>query len=160
MKEKCSSFILFMLNKKRNIILFFAIGNIFFFTQSVLAERMAVSSSKANIRSGPGTTYDILWQVEKYYPIEVIRKVGEWYFFKDFEGDTGWIKKTLINKKHTIITSKGDKVNVRSGPGIKFEKTFMVERGVPFKVIKTQEKWLKIEHADGDQGWIFKGLVW
>jgi len=121
---------------------------------------MAISSTKANIRSGPGTTYEILWQVEKYYPIEVIRKVGAWYFFKDFEGDTGWIKNTIIDNTKTIITAKGNQVNVRSGPGTQYDKLFMVERGVPFKVLDQKGMWLNIEHADGDRGWIFKGLVW
>jgi SH3-like domain-containing protein len=128
--------------------------------QPVMAERKAISKNRANIRSGPGTTYEILWQVERYYPIEVIRTVGQWYFFRDFEGDTGWIKNTIVNNTLTVITSKGDKVNVRNGPGVKYEKLFMVEKGVPFKVIQKKDNWLQIEHADGDKGWIFQGLVW
>jgi SH3-like domain-containing protein len=128
--------------------------------QPAMAERKAVSKNRANIRSGPGTTYEILWQVERYYPIEVIRTVGQWYFFRDFEGDTGWIKNTIVNNTLTVITSKGNKVNVRKGPGVKYEKVFMVEKGVPFKVIQKKNHWLQIEHADGDKGWIFQGLVW
>jgi len=128
--------------------------------QPVMAERKAISTTKANIRSGPGTTYDILWQVEKYYPIEVLRRVGDWYFFKDFEGDTGWIKNTIIDDTLTVITAKGEKVNVRSGPGIKHDKVFMVEKGVPFKVLKKEGNWIQIEHADGDKGWIYQELIW
>lgn len=30
--------------------------------------RLAVSANIANIRSGPGTKYDVLWQVEKFSP--------------------------------------------------------------------------------------------
>jgi uncharacterized protein YraI len=37
-------------------------------------ERLAVVAPVANIRSGPGTQYDILWKVEKYYPLLVIEK--------------------------------------------------------------------------------------
>ena len=160
MKERASSFNRIFLYKPLCFILLIVVVHTCLLIQPVLAERMAISSTKANVRSGPGTSYEVLWQVERYYPIDVIRKVGAWYFFKDFEGDTGWIKNTLIDKKQTVITAKGDKVNVRSGPGIQFEKTFMVERGVPFKVLKQKGKWLNIEHADGDQGWIFKALVW
>jgi SH3-like domain-containing protein len=128
--------------------------------QPAMAERRAVSKNRANIRSGPGITYEILWQVERYYPIEVIRKEGQWLFFRDFEGDTGWIKNTIVNNTLTVITSKGNKVNVRNGPGVKYDKVFMVEKGVPFKVIQKKDSWLQIEHADGDKGWIFQGLVW
>lgn len=53
------------------------------------AERLAVSVSIANIRSGPGENYAILWAVEKYHPLNVFQKSGQWYHFRDFEGDEG-----------------------------------------------------------------------
>jgi len=122
-------------------------------------ERLAVSSKIANVRSGPGTNYDLLWQVEKYYPLIVLERKEGWIHFKDFEGDEAWIYNSLVEKMDSVITIK-DNCNVRSGPGTNNPIVFTVEKGVPFKVIKTQGKWLKIEHADGDQGWIFKGLLW
>jgi SH3-like domain-containing protein len=160
MKRTSSLFKLFFLRNHFIYIVLIFLLNTIVCIQPAMAERMAISKTKANIRSGPGITYDILWQVEKYYPIEVVRKVGEWYFFKDFEGDTGWIKNTIIDRTKTVITSQGNQVNVRSGPGIQYNKVFMVERGVPFKVLDQQGNWIKIEHADGDKGWIYKNLVW
>lgn len=38
------------------------------------AERLTVKASIANMRSGPGTSYDVLWQVEKYHPFLVVEK--------------------------------------------------------------------------------------
>lgn len=123
------------------------------------AERMAVTVSKANIRSGAGETYDIVWQVGKYHPIRVTKKSGAWYQFQDFEGDAGWIHKSLVGNVDTVITAK-DKCNVRSGPGTKNEELFQVDRGIPFKVIKRQKNWLNVVHADGDSGWLHQSLVW
>jgi SH3-like domain-containing protein len=84
------------------------------------AERLAVSAPVANIRSGPGTSHNVLWKVEKYFPLRVIEKSGDWYHFEDFftvekgipfkvlnrdgswihiehaDGDKGWIHKSLI----------------------------------------------------------------
>jgi len=37
---------------------------------------------------------------------------------------------------------------------------FTVERGVPFKVLKRNGNWIRIEHADGEIGWIYNSLVW
>ena len=48
------------------------------------AERVSVSVPVANIRSGPGTNYDILWEIEKYHPLNVIKKSGVWHYFQDF----------------------------------------------------------------------------
>ena len=123
-------------------------------------QRLAVKVPKANVRSGPGTKYEVLWQVERYYPVEVIKKTGQWILFRDFEKDEGWIKRTLLGKIPTVITVKQE-CNIRSGPGTKFPVLFKTQdKGVPFKVLKRKGKWLHIEHADGDRGWIFKSLVW
>lgn len=133
---------------------------LFIFASGVCrAERMAVKVPTANIRVGPGTQYDIIWKVERYYPIEVVKTAGEWCRFRDFENDEGWIFKSLLDKTPTVITFK-KKCNVRSGPGTQFKIAFTVAKGIPFKVLKHKDDWIQIRHADGDQGWIFKSLVW
>lgn len=124
-----------------------------------MAERLSVSSRIANIRSGPGTDYEILWKVESYYPIVVLKKSGSWINFRDFEGDEGWIHTSLVRKKPTVITIK-NKCNVRTGPGTNHEVIFTVENGIPFLIIGRQKSWIQIKHADGDRGWIHKSLVW
>jgi uncharacterized protein YgiM (DUF1202 family) len=127
--------------------------------QSGAAERMSVSAQVANVRSGPATTYDVLWQVQKNYPILVLKKSGSWVNFKDFEDDEGWIHKSLLQKTPAVITIK-EKCNVRSGPGTQNRILFSVEKGIPFRRIKTEGNWIQIEHADGDRGWIYHTLVW
>ncbi|MEE8398969.1 MAG: SH3 domain-containing protein [Desulfobacterales bacterium] len=123
------------------------------------AERLTVSVPNANIRSGPGTQYEILWQVEKYHPLMITKKTGAWYLFQDFEGDTGWVHKSLVAKIPSAITAKS-KANVRSGPGMSFKISFTVGKGIPFRILKQKDNWLQVEHADGDRGWIHKGLIW
>ena len=123
------------------------------------AERLAVSAPVANIRSGPGTNHNVLWKVEKYFPIRIIEKSGEWYHFEDFEGDKGWVHKSLVRKISAVIT-KNDACNIRSGPGTSNKIIFTVEKGIPFKVLKRKDSWIQIEHADGDKGWIHKSLIW
>ena len=124
-----------------------------------MAERLAVSASVANIRSGPGTEYDIIWKVETHHPIQIIKKSGAWYRFRDYEQDEGWIHKSLVSKIRTVITKK-KKSNIRSGPGTRHKIVFVAEKGIPFRVIKSKGSWISIEHADGDKGWIYEALVW
>ena len=122
-------------------------------------ERLSVTTSIANMRSGPGTKYDVLWQVEQYHPVRIVEKKGNWYKVKDFENDVAWLHKSLLGKIEGVITVK-DKCNVRTKPNTKSSVLFTVERGVPFKVLERKGNWIKIEHADGDVGWIYKTLVW
>jgi len=123
------------------------------------AERMAVVAETANVRTGPGTDYEVAWQIGRYHPVEVIKKEGKWYLLKDFENDQGWIYSPLVGKISTVVVKKGD-CNVRSGPSTSDEVLFKVDSGVPFKVKKRKESWLNIVHDDGDEGWIHKSLVW
>jgi SH3-like domain-containing protein len=126
---------------------------------AVAQERFAVKSSIANMRSGPGTKYDVLWQVEQYHPVTIVEKKKDWYKIKDFENDVAWIHESLLAKMTSVITIKS-KCNVRSKPDKNSRILFTVEKGVPFRVHDRNGNWIKIEHADGDIGWIYKTLVW
>ena len=52
---------------------------------NAMAERLAVKRPIANVRSGPGAKFEILWKIEKYHPILVQKRDGEWIYFQDFE---------------------------------------------------------------------------
>ncbi len=142
--------------KLRSIITFLLI---MLLAATASAERLAVSAPVANIRSGPGTSHNVLWKVEKYFPLRVIEKSGDWYHFEDFEGDKGWVHQSLVSKISAVVT-KNDACNIRSGPGTNNKIIFTVEKGIPFKVLKREGSWIHIEHADGDKGWIHKSLIW
>ena len=122
-------------------------------------ERLSVISGIANMRSGPGTEDTVLWQVEQYHPVIVIEKKGNWYKVKDYENDTAWLHNSLLGKVDSVITVK-DKSNVRSKPDAKSSIMFTVDKGVPFKVLERKGPWIKIQHADGDVGWIHNSLIW
>ncbi|MFO7707036.1 MAG: SH3 domain-containing protein [Desulfobacterales bacterium] len=122
-------------------------------------ERMAVSATDANVRSGPGPTHDVLWKIEKFHPIEVIEASGPWLRFKDFEGDIGWIHKSLVDKTATVIVRQNG-AQLRAGPGTDHPALIKLGKGIPFKILKREGRWIQLEHADGDKGWIHDSLVW
>ncbi|UCH20530.1 MAG: SH3 domain-containing protein [Deltaproteobacteria bacterium] len=130
-----------------------------FYSSTLFAQRLTVTADIANIRSGPGQKYDVLWQVEKYHPIWVIDKTGRWLHFRDFEGDEGWIHASLVSEIPSVIT-KSEKCNVRSGPGTGYKILFAVEKGIPFRVLQQKNNWVYVRHADGDKGWVHNSLLW
>ena len=137
----------------------FIIAFVILFSGSAFAERLAVSVSTANIRSGPGQKYEIVWKAGKYYPILILKKYGEWFHFSNYERKKGWIHRSLVKKIPTVIT-KRIKCNIRKGPGTSYNISATVGKGVPFKIIKREGTWLNIQHAGGFVGWIHKNLVW
>jgi len=141
-------------------ILLAALFLLLFSATSVLAlQRLSVKVGLANVRSGPSKHSKVVWQVTKYHPFLILKKKGDWYECKDFEGDCGWLYKGLLVKSESVITLKNN-CNVRSGPGSKNKVIFIVDREVPLKVLKHKGRWLKIRHEDGDEGWIHASLVW
>lgn len=126
---------------------------------AVAAERMAIQADVANVRADPGTKGDILWKMERYYPIIVLEKKGPWYRFKDMDGHQGWIHKSLLGSTATVVV-RVRLANIRSGPGTQHDVVFDAEKGTPFKVIEKKGRWIRIQHSDGDKGWVFDSLVW
>lgn len=127
-----------------------------------LAERLAVAKDIANVRSGPGADYEVLWQVEKYMPFEVIDKdkTGTWFYVKDYEGTIGWIQKDLLTKMDTVVAVPKTECNVRSTPDTSAKVVFKAVKGVPFRVLARKGEWVQVRHNDGDEGWIHKTMVW
>ena len=141
-------------------IMAFVIFSLSFISVDALAEeRLSVISGIANMRSGPGTEDSVLWQVEQYHPVIVVEKKGNWYKVKDYENDTAWLHNSLLGKVDSVITVK-DKSNVRAKPDAKSSILFTVDKVVPFKVLERKGPWIKIQHADGDVGWIHNSLIW
>jgi SH3-like domain-containing protein len=123
------------------------------------AERVAVSVKEANIRSSPQPNADVLWKIEKFHPVEVFETSGVWLHFKDYEGDTGWIHKSMVDRTPAVIT-KQNGCQLRAGPGTDQPVLIKIDKGIPFKVLKRDGRWIQVEHADGDKGWLHDSLVW
>jgi SH3-like domain-containing protein len=139
--------------------LIFTLLVIVLFVGPASAKRLSVAVARANGRSGPGTNHETLWSVGKYYPVDIIKTSGKWHQIRDFEGDMGWVHGSLLKKIPAVIV-KGNIVNVREGPGTNSKVLFQAEKGVSFKLLERKKKWLKVQHADGDVGWVHKSLAW
>jgi SH3-like domain-containing protein len=111
------------------------------------------------MRSGPDTKTEILWEVFKDFPLQVITRQGQWVQTVDFEGDKGWIYAPLIANKKTVIV-KVKLGNMRLGPGTNYETVARVKYGVVFTPLEREGDWVKVKHEDGTSGWLFKDLIW
>jgi SH3-like domain-containing protein len=148
--------------KLQIFILAFAFFGVLCTSMDARAERLAVIKDVANVRSGPGDSYEVLWQVEQNMPFEILDKdkTGTWCYVKDYEGTIGWIKKNLLDKVDTVVAIPKTECNVRATPSLDGNIAFKAVKGVPFKVMERKGDWLRVQHTDGDEGWIFKSMVW
>ena len=126
------------------------------------ANALCVNVSEANLRKGPGTNYKITWQVTKYTPLKKISKKGNWYKVKDVDGDEHWIYRKLVTDKFRCAAVKVDEANIRTGPGLEFEKTSIspAVKYESFKVEKIKGSWVRVKDEFGFTGWMFRKLLW
>lgn len=99
-------------------------------------------------------------ELSKGYPLKIVKRQGDWVKIIDYEGDTGWVHASLVEKGSTVIVKAKNKINMRSGPSTKSKIVAEVYRGVVLAKIAKKGKWVKVKHDDGVVGWIYKPLLW
>ena len=149
-------------NTKKLFILFFLISLPLVFFPKTNAEALCINQKKANLRQGPGTHFEKLWQVFKYMPFKKMKKKGKWYRVQDLDDDIYWVHTKLTTSKYKCAVIKNDKTNLRSGPGTKYDQLSWspVDKYFSLKVLKIKEKWVQVEDGVGDKGWVSKSLIW
>jgi SH3-like domain-containing protein len=123
------------------------------------AEYVTVIKDGVNVRSTPSTTGEVHWEVFKNFPLKVLERKGEWVKTEDFEGDTGWIYASLLQKDRQVIV-KVKKANLRVGPGTNYEIAATALYGVVFTPGRTDGEWVQVTHQDGTRGWLHNSLIW
>lgn len=120
---------------------------------------VSVKGNTLNMREGPGTNTAVLWELKKGYPLQVTQRKGNWLKVSDFEGDSGWVARSLIgNAPHHVV--KSPVANIRSGPGTQHRILGKASYG---DLVRTREKradWVRVEREEGVGGWIAKQLLW
>ena len=59
-----------------------------------------------------------------------------------------------------FVSLKSTKVNVRRGPGQRYDIAWKFARaGLPVEIVQEFDNWRKIRDAEGDEGWVFHSLL-
>jgi len=128
-------------------------------TLPALAEMVSIKGSVVNMRSGPGTHTDVLWQLERGYPLQVLQRKGGWLQVRDFENDKGWVARALTGQTpHHIV--KAEVANIRSGPGTGYRIVGKAERYDLMRTRGARSGWVRVESGAGVSGWMSKRLLW
>ena len=136
------------------IITFFA------FHSAHAAKYVSIKGDNINVRTGPGTNYQVSMELFRGYPLKVLASQGDWLKITDYENDGGWIHSSLIETGNTVIVNGTKTVNMRSEPSTKGSIVANVDRGVVMTKLESRGKWLKLKHSSGLIGWIYKPLLW
>lgn len=123
---------------------------------------LCVNIPLANLRSGPGKKYRVVWQVYQYMPLDKISSSGNWYRVKDIDGYTEYVYKPLVDSRYRCAAVWSKTANIRTGPGIFYPKKFSgnAAKYDSFRVLKIKGSWVKVRSDYDQTGWISRGLLW
>jgi len=123
-------------------------------------ELVSVRSATVNLRGGPGLDQEILWKLSQGYPLQVLDKKGDWLQVQDFEGDKGWIARSVTaTAPHHVVKVKV--ANLRKGPGTKYPVVTTASYGDVLRTVRRQGDWVVVQHPKGKgQAWVASSLVW
>lgn len=62
-------------------------------------------------------------------------------------------------RKPARVKPETDRVTVRLGPGVEFNRVALFDSGAPFVVTATKEGWAQVELTDGRAGWVRQDLL-
>lgn len=123
------------------------------------AKMVSVAGDWINMRSGPGLSHPVLWQLDRGHPLKVLRQENTWLYVEDFEGDKGWIAARLTSQTPHVIV-RATIVNIRANPNTRAPIIAKAQKGALFRTLGHRGDWVKVQHQEGIVGWIAKHLLW
>ena len=133
-----------------NIFIFTFLSNISLAEENIKInqEFKSLKSDDANMRVGPASTFEILWNFKKRdLPIKILKKFDHWYQVETPDGSVGWMWRNLISdKEKTIIFLKNEKIY--KNRDIEAKIIAYVEKNSILKIHYCKKEWCKVESKE------------
>ena len=119
----------------------------------------ALRSGDANMRSGPGNQYPVIWNYKrKGLPIEVLREWGPWRMVRDPDGQTGWMDQAMVAAARTGYVTRSVRT-LFAKPDVAAQPLWRAEPGVVGAILFCGGPWCRIS-VDGQSGYIPRAQLW
>jgi len=118
------------------------------------AAQGVINYDVVNVRSGPGTNYQIAGTILKDSKVTILQTQGDWRQVS-FGNNTGWIAGQYIDTVgigQLVIT--GDWANLRSAPGTNYMAVGKANKGEVFTLLSKEGDWYHILTASGSEAYV------
>ncbi len=147
----------------RLFLIFLLFGALFANQPQALPRFASLRSNSIHMHVGPGNNYPIEWRfVRQGLPVEIIAEFDTWRRIRDHQGTEGWVHKSLLCGKRTIIIMSNVQ-NLHAKPDSQSAVVARAEPGVIASVVETQPNWCKVEIRNDQgrfKGWVSRKQVW
>ena len=151
--------------RRHKVLLFLAIMMTMIFVSSVgAATPGVVNTALLNLRSGPGTAFQVLATMPQGTPLVVLAQRGEWSQVVTATGGSGWVSGQLVaidanfREGSRRVTVSASLLNIRQGPATSFPVLSTVREGQLLSVVGEVGNWLQVENA-GRLGFVLAAFV-
>lgn len=131
-------------------------------TDLPLPRFVSVKADKAYARTGPGQNYPIRWVYRREnLPVEIFQEYGPWRKIRDIDGDEGWIHRSLLSGRRSVIVHSGDiMAALYSRPDERDSKiAALVNHGAIMLVDECAPQWCRVYNGKY-KGWIERKFLW
>ncbi len=123
-----------------------------------------LTTADVNVRSGPGTKYDVVATVPKGIKVNVVGREGSWLKVESKQGNKpGYIDekyaRPLEPQQVAQLSSSTPSavgayrtlrdVELREGPGTKYKVVTLLPAGIKINVVRAEGDWLRVESKKG-----------
>lgn len=109
-----------------------------------------VTGNNVNLRVSPSRKSEIVGQLQRGRPVQVLLTDGDWCAIIPPPGIAAWISAQYV--KEGVVT--GSRVNVRSGPGVSYGRLTYLRKGAVVSVLEEKDGWVRIELPPTGRLWV------
>ena len=118
-------------------------------------QKMKVTASWLRLRSGPGMEYEIINKYRNGSVVTILttKTNKHWYYVRTSKGQTGWMYKGYLTSLDTTMPAAKNatgmavahrNVNLRTGPGKKYDVIRLLPAGQNMVIIGKTGAWYKV----------------
>ncbi len=122
---------------------------------------VSLRADEVNMRTGPGTQYPVDWVFrQRALPIEVINEYSHWRKVRDWQGDEGWVHKSMLSGRRTVLVIADD-TTLRAAARPDSRIIARLEQGVVGRIVACPATAPACRLVvDQYNGWVARNALW
>ena len=120
---------------------------------------VSLKFNKANLRSGPGSEYPVLWQYRQAgLPLLVDAEFGVWRKVRDADGTTGWMHGAGLSLRRMAFIHDG-MAKIYQQDSSESGVVAVAEKNALLELESCPKNWCRVT-TDTVKGWIQRTKIW
>jgi SH3-like domain-containing protein len=135
-------------------------GDRFRDTELPLPRFVSLGSDRIYLRTGPGLRYPVRWVYQREgLPVEITREFDTWRKIRDIDGEEGWVHKSLISGRRTVLVTSDAMISMYREPSLNSQVTARIEPRAILGLETCDTAWCEID-TQGFRGWVQRNFLY